>query len=272
MTALALLFATTIAIWPGSPPDAQPAAAPELTTVVTNPLVAGRPWKAITSVSQPAMTVYAPKSKGNGVAVVVFPGGAYHGIAIDLEGTEVCEWIVTKGVTCVVLKYRVPNSGPESPIALQDAQRTLGLVRSHAAEWHIDKNKVGVIGFSAGGHLAANLSTHFDKRAYAAVDAADRESCRPDFVALIYPAFLPLVTPAKEMPPMFLVQAEDDPVVDVTNTVVFFEALKKAGVPAEMHLYAHGGHGFGLRPTNLPITRWPELAEAWLKTIGILPE
>ncbi|HJT18289.1 MAG TPA: alpha/beta hydrolase [Thermoanaerobaculia bacterium] len=267
-----LLLAITIAIWPGSPPDAQPAAAPETTTVVANPLVAGRPWKAITSVSQPAMTVYAPKTKNIGAAVVVFPGGAYHGVAIDLEGTEVCDWIVTKGVTCVVLKYRVPNSGPESPIALEDAQRTIGLVRSHAAEWHVDKNKVGVIGFSAGGHLAANVGTHCDKRAYPPIDAADAESCRPDFEALIYPAFLPLITPTKETPPTFVVQAEDDPAVDVTKSIAYFEALKKAGVAAEMHLYAHGGHGFGIRPTHLPITHWPALAEAWLKTIGILPE
>ncbi|HEY6844225.1 MAG TPA: alpha/beta hydrolase [Thermoanaerobaculia bacterium] len=259
-------------IWPGPPPDAQPAAAPELTTVVTNPLVAGRPWKAITGVSQPAMTVYRPDGKNSGVAVVVFPGGAYHGIAIDLEGTEPCEWLATKGVTCVVLKYRVPNSGPEAPTALQDAQRAVGLVRSHAADWHLDTHKIGVLGFSAGGHLAANVSTHCDKRAYPPVDAADRESCRPDFVALLYPAFLPLITVTKEMPPTFLVQAEDDPVVDVTKSVLYFQALKTAGVPAEMHLYAHGGHGFGIRPTQFPITHWPALMEVWLKTIGMLPE
>src|SRR5579885_2752968 len=119
LLAVSVRAQTTTAIWPGQPPDAQRSAAPEVTTVVTNPRVAGRPWKAITSVSQPAMTVYPPKSKNSGVAVVVFPGGAYHGIAIDLEGTEVCEWLVTKGVTCVVLKYRVPDSGPESPIDLQ---------------------------------------------------------------------------------------------------------------------------------------------------------
>jgi len=275
MSAVALLLATSIAIWPGSPPDAQPAAAPEQTTVVTQPLVAGRSWTAITSVSRPTMTVYPPKGKNSGAAVVVFPGGAYHGIAIDLEGTEVCEWFSARGMTCVVLKYRVPGTGPHAPQALEDAQRTVGLVRSHAAEWHIDNHKVGVIGFSAGAHLAANISTHFETRSYPPIDAADRESCRPDFAVLLYPGYLvnnPDIRPLKETPPTFLAQAEDDPVADVDNSIAYFAALKSAGVAAEMHLYAHGGHGFGARPTSLPITHWPALVEAWLKTIGISQE
>ena len=146
------------------------------------------------------MTVYSPTGKNTGAAVVVFPGGGYQILAIDLEGTEVCDWLTSKGITCVLLKYRVPGEGlfprsgpyPESPMALEDAQRTVGLVRFHAAEWHIDPHKIGVLGFSAGGHLVAAMSTHFEKRLYPAVDAADKESCRPDFAVAIYPGHLSL--------------------------------------------------------------------------------
>ena len=172
----------------------------------TKDLVAGRPWLFIDNVSKPTMTVYSPKGKNTGVAVVVFPGGGYRCLAIDLEGTEVCDWLTSNGITCVLLKYRVPPDGeypkpapypksgpyPESPIALEDAQRTMGLVRLHAAEWHIDPHKVGVLGFSAGGHLVAAISTQYQKRLYPAVDAADQESCRPDFAVALYPGHLSL--------------------------------------------------------------------------------
>ena len=154
------------------------------------------------------------------------------------------------------------------------------MVRAHAAEWHIDPNRVGVLGFSAGGHLAAALSTHFDQRIYDAVDAADQESCRPDFAAIIYPGYLALseqnfapnpdIQVTEKTPPSILVQAEDDP-VHVENSTVYYMALKSANVPAEMHLYAQGGHGYGLRRTALPITNWPASVETWLHTIQILP-
>ena len=194
-----------VPIWPGAAPDAQPVAAPEDATV-TDSLVAGRPWVSVGHVSQPTMTVYSPNGKNTGAAVVVFPGGGYQILAIDLEGSEVCDWLTSKGITCVLLKYRVPGKGgypksapypksgpyPESPMALEDAQRTVGLVRFHAAEWHIDPHKIGVLGFSAGGHLSAAMSTHFEKRLYPAVDAADKESCRPDFAVAIYPGHLSL--------------------------------------------------------------------------------
>jgi len=167
----------------------------------------------------------------------------------------------------------------ESRQALQDAQRMLGLVRFHAAEWHIDPHKIGVLGFSAGGHMVTATSTRFDKRLYPAVDAADKESCRPDFAIALYPGHLwkrggdlelnPNVPVTGNTPPTFLVQAEDDPVDPVENSLVYFMALKKAGVPVEMHLYAEGEHAFGLRRTELPITRWPELAEIWLQRIGM---
>jgi acetyl esterase/lipase len=213
--------------------------------------------------------------------VVVFPGGAYRILAIDLEGTEVCEWLNSIGVTCILLKYRVPDSGPypKSTNALQDAQRALGMVRAHAAEWHIDPNRIGVLGFSAGAHLAAALSTHFEQRLYPTADAADQQSCRPDFAVIVYPGYLALseqnfapnaeIHPTEKTPPTFIVQTEDDP-VHVENSTVYFLALKNAKVPVEMHLFAKGGHGYGLRRTELPVTAWPKDVETWMRTIGIL--
>jgi acetyl esterase/lipase len=232
------------------------------------------------------MTIYPPKGKNTGAAVVVFPGGGYEGLAIDLEGTEICDWLASRGITAVLLKYRVPSAKrfPRngSPQALEDAQRTVGLVRLHAAEWHIDPHKIGVLGFSAGGHMSAWMSTHFAHRLYKAVDAADKESCRPDFAVPIYPGHLwvnhekfelnPDIHVTRQTPPTFLLQNEDDPVDPLENSLVYYRALKKAGVPVEMHLYAQGGHAFGLRPTKFPVTRWPRLVETWLETIGMIPE
>ncbi len=235
------------------------------------------------------MTVYAPRGKNTGAAVVVFPGGGYWVLAIDFEGTEVCDWLTAKGITCILLKYRVPGDGqfprsgpyPKSPVALEDAQRAMGLVRLHAAEYHIDPHKIGVLGFSAGGHLVAAVSTHF-QRIYPLVDVADKQSCRPDFAVAIYPGHLTpggkglILTPdmrthiSKQTPPTFLLHNEDDPVDPVEYSLAYFEGLRKAGVPAEMHIYSEGGHAFGLRRTKLPVTAWPELVETWLKTIRIL--
>ena len=284
---------TQVPIWPGAAPDAQPVAGPEdLTTVAAASPVAGRPWVYVGRVSRPTMTVYAPMEKNTGAAVVVFPGGGYQILAIDLEGTEVCDWLTSKGITCVLLKYRVPGESlypksgpyPDSPMALEDAQRTVGLVRFHAAEWHIDPHKIGVLGFSAGGHMVAAMSTHFGHRLYPAVDAADKESCRPDFAVAIYPGHLSLadnsfglnpdiaVHITRQTPPTFLLQNEDDHVDRVEDSLSYYAALKKAGVPVEMHLYAQGGHAFGLRRTKLPVTRWPQLVETWLGTIGMIPE
>ncbi len=308
---------TQIAIWPGAVPDQQPVAGPEVATSrAKNHLVGGGPW-TISTVSRPTMTVYSPEGKNTGAVVVVFPGGGYLDLAIDLEGTEICDWLTAKGITCVLLKYRVPGepgypkpatypkSGPypESPMALEDAQRAVGLVRFNAAEWHIDPHKIGVLGFSAGGHLSAAMSTHFAERLYPAVDAADKESCRPDFAVVIYPGHLSLAAAERDArrgtknfeihfpatadkdlglnpdipvtdqtPPTFLLQAEDDHVDSVNDSLAYYIALKNAGVPVEMHLYAQGGHAFGLRPTKFPITRWPQLVETWLRTIGIVSE
>ncbi|MFY9659093.1 MAG: alpha/beta hydrolase [Terriglobales bacterium] len=225
--------------------------------------------------------------------MVVFPGGGYVRLAIDLEGTEVCDWLTSAGITCVLLKYRVPslpydwhcdcrpNGRAISTLALEDAQRTIGLVRFHANEWHIDPHKIGVLGFSAGGYLVAEISTHFDQRLYAPVDAPDRESCRPDFAVALYPGHLwtednfelnPLIRVTRQTPPTFLLQAENDPTDPVQNSLAYWAALKQVGVPVEMHLYAEGGHAFGLRRTEFPITEWPKLVERWLLTIGITPK
>ncbi|HUZ96151.1 MAG TPA: alpha/beta hydrolase [Edaphobacter sp.] len=303
---------TQMPIWPGAAPDPQPVAGPEYAeTVGKKDFVAGRPWVAVENVTRPTMTIYSPKGKNTGAAVVVFPGGGYQILAIDLEGSEVCDWLTAKGVTCVLLKYRVtdvgsyPKSGPypESPMALEDAQRTLRLVRFHAAEWHIDPHKIGVLGFSAGGHLVAATSTLYTKRLYPPVDAADKESCRPDFAVAVYPGHLslsaaewdakqgtkkftvphpehadknlslnPEVPITGQTPPTFLLQNEDDHVDGVWQALAYYIALKNAGVPVEMHLYAHGGHAFGLRRTKLPATAWPQLVDTWLATIGMTPQ
>lgn len=273
----------TLPIWPGVAPGApsNPPAEVDATTAKDN-LIAGKPLVRLGNVYTPTLTVYSPKGKNTGAAVVVFPGGGYQILAIDLEGTEVCDWLNSAGITCVLLKYRVPNTGPypKSSAALQDAQRALGIVRAHAAEWKIDPNRVGVLGFSAGAHLAAALSTHFKNRLYDGVDEADRQSCRPDFAVIVYPGYLANadknfeanseINPTDQTPPTFIVQAEDDP-VHIENSTVYFLQLKAAKVPAELHIYAEGGHGYGLRRTALPVTTWPDSVEKWLHTIKILP-
>jgi acetyl esterase/lipase len=274
---------TQVPIWPGAAPDAQAVPGPEY---ATNPSTTGQPWVAVCNVSRPTMTVYPPKGTNTGVAMVVFPGGGYNCLAMDLEGTEVCDWLTAKGITAVLLKYRVPTPGREaygaSRMALEDAQRTVGLVRFHAAEWQIDPHKIGVIGFSAGGHMVAAMSTHFERRSYPAVDAADKASCRPDFAIACYPGHLwdgnedlnlnPDIATniTRRTPPTFLLQAENDRVDGVEQALVYYLGLKNAKVPVEMHLYAQGGHGFGLRPSKFPVSGWPQLVETWLGTIGMI--
>lgn len=282
-----------VPIWPGTPPDKVVYDGPEYSAKVERKeeLVAGRPWLSDERISIPTMTVYAPKGKNTGAAVVVFPGGGYQILAMDLEGTEVCDWLTSKGLTCILLKYRVPGSEklpksgayPQAPQALEDAQRTISLVRFHAAAWHINPHKIGVIGFSAGGHLVAATSVHFEKRLYPAVDAADQASCRPDFAIAIYPGHLAvgensvaLVSDikthlSKATPPTFILQNEDDNVDGVEQALSYYVGLKRAGVPVEMHLYAQGGHAFGLRHTGLPVTNWPQLVDTWLQTINMTP-
>ncbi len=267
---------TQLPLWPGAVPDPLPASKPEDLTADG----------AIEHVSRPTMTVYSPTGKNTGVAVIVIPGGGYQVLAIDLEGTEICDWLTSIGVTAVLLKYRVPSAtlypAKGSIQSLEDTQRAIGLVRSRAAEWHIDPHKIGVLGFSAGGHLVAAASTRFEHRLYRPVDAADKVSCRPDFAVPIYPGHLwidrkkfelnPDIHVTSQTPPTFILQNEDDHVDPVEHSLVYYRALKKAGVPVEMHLYAQGGHAFGMRPSKLPVSKWPRLVETWLETIGMIPE
>ncbi|MYM92924.1 alpha/beta hydrolase fold domain-containing protein [Rugamonas sp. FT81W] len=235
------------------------------------------------------MTVYAPKGQNTGAAIVVFPGGGFRVLAMDLEGTEICDWLTSRGITCVLLKYRVPGGNhyydekcnchitPKVPRALQDAQRTIKLVRSRAKELNIHPDKIGVIGFSAGGYLVAQTSNIFAP-AYKPVDAADKLSSRPDFAIALYPGHLcraggtlePSIRVTAKTPPTFLLQAWDDPVDPICNSTLYARALNQAGVPAEVHLFARGGHAFGLRDKDHPISSWPALVENWLKDIGML--
>ena len=272
-----------VPLWPKGAPGETPLSAKEAdTTKPADNMVAGRRVARIGNVSTPTMTIYrALKEKDTGAAVVVFPGGGYNILALDLEGVEVCEWLNSLGVTGVLVKYRVPArpGRPRWAAPLEDAQRAVGVVRSRAAELGLKPDRIGVLGFSAGGHLAAAVSTNFEHRAYPNVDERDAVSCRPDFTLLIYPAYLtvkdegdkvsPELTIGNNTPPTFLVQTEDDG-VRVETSLFYYAALRKARVPAEMHLYAAGGHGYGLRRTDKTVTTWPARAEEWLRSLGVL--
>lgn len=287
-----------VALWPDDLAIAQPQVTGEERSYPVEPheYVAGRAWTVLENVTRPSMAIYPARGQNTGAAMVIFPGGGYRILAIDLEGTEICEAFVTRGITCVVLKYRVPGGGdmwdpscrcrrvPDVPMALQDAQRAIALLRQRASDYGVDPNKVGVVGFSAGGHMVAVVS-NTDERAYDRVDDADDLSVRPNFAIALYPGHLwsdrgndlslrrdtgtPLNVTAAT-PPTLIIQAQDDPVDDVRNSLAYYQALRDAGVETEMHLYAHGRHGFGVRRTDDPITAWPDLATSWLRTIGVL--
>jgi len=283
----ALLLATsaaaqqqTIPLWPNGNPEPSTLTGPETDpTTDANRIVSGKLTIRVTNVSKPTLSVYPPPASHNtGAAALVLPGGAYVRLAWNIEGTEVCDWLNSLGMTCLLVKYRVPETGhfPENVEDLEDAQQAIRIARGHAAEWHIDPARIGVIGFSAGAHLAAVLSTHpaFQGKSV----PPSTINARPDFQILLYPGWLngsdgkvnPSVVPTADTPPTFLVMAENDYTAHVENALVYFQALKDAKVPSEMHLFAEGGHGFGLRPTALPISHWPSLAETWLHTIHIL--
>ena len=286
----ALLLATTafaapepIPLWPKGAPGEKGDLPPEAdTTKPGDHEVAGKRVARIGNVSIPTITIFSPpKEKDTGAAVVVCPGGGYNILAWDLEGTEVCEWLNSIGVTGVLLKYRVPKRAglEKSTAALQDAQRTLGVVRQRAKEFGIDPKRVGVLGFSAGGHLAAALSNNTDARTYPKLDDADEQSCRPDFAVLIYAAYLTLKEDGDKLapdmrvtaqtPPTFLAQTQDDG-VRVETSLFYYLALKNAKVPSELHIYPTGGHGYGLRPTKENVTTWPQRAGDWMKALGML--
>jgi len=272
-----------IPLWPGTVPGAVRTLPPEAdTTTATSDLVAGRRVIRLGNVSSPTISIYRPDpAKDTGASVVVCPGGGYYILAMDLEGTEVCEWLNSIGVTGVLLKYRVPKGEEKKPLApLQDAQRGLGLVRYRAKELGLDPNRIGVLGFSAGGHLAAYLSNNHQTRSYPLVDEVDRTSCRPDFCILIYPAYLTerekndaispeLPVSATTTPPTFIALTEDDG-VRVETGLFYYLALKNAKIPVEMHLYPNGGHGYGLRRTEALVTTWPDRVAEWMKASGWL--
>ncbi|HUT12504.1 MAG TPA: alpha/beta hydrolase [Thermoguttaceae bacterium] len=265
-------------VWPGEVPG-------EKGDIAEEKLIPRGPepgsCERLTNVSKPTISVYRPKeADGPTAAVLICPGGGYSILAWDKEGTEVADWLNSVGVTGIVLKYRVPrrNDRPKHLAPLQDAQRAMSLVRSRAAQWNIDPGRIGILGFSAGGHLSATASTNFDQRAYEAIDETDKTSCRPDFAVLIYPAYLiegdalaPEIRVGGQSPPTFFVHAGDDR-ISSENSVQMYLALKKAGVKTELHAFTAGGHGFGLRPSEHPCSGWPRLCEQWMRSLGLVAD
>ena len=265
-------------VWPGDVPGETGDIGKETATTSGPP----KPVTRVTNVSQPTIALYrAPENTANGCAVVVCPGGAYNILAYDLEGTEVAQWLNSIGVTAILLKYRVPRRDKDQPHAapLQDVQRAIRLVRKNARKWGVDPARIGVLGFSAGGHLTVMAGTHWDRENYEPVDEADRLSCRPDFLVPIYPAYLgdqenpsqlsPLVRVTKETPPTFVAITQDDSDRAIYAALLLV-ALKRADVPAELHIYSPGGHGYGLRPSDNPVSSWPKRCEDWMRTSGFL--
>jgi acetyl esterase/lipase len=258
------------------------------------------PDRHVWNINSPTLTVYLPAQKvTNMTAVVICPGGGYRLLALDKEGHDVARWLNELGVAGLVLKYRMPcpSKGNYTPLPLLDVQRAIRLVRSKASEWGIDPKKIGVMGFSAGGHLTTTIATHFDNGNQTDKDPVERFSCRPDFIIPVYPVvsftkeyshtgsrknllgenpsadWLKLYSNeyqvTKNTPPAFIVHTQDDPVA-VENSIDFYLALKKAGIPAEMHLYAEGGHGYGLRKIGKPVENWSQRCEDWMRYMGLI--
>jgi acetyl esterase/lipase len=250
---------------------------------------------------KPTITFFLPpKEKATGTAVLICPGGGYWRLASDYEGDDIAKWLNSFGVAGIVLRYRYVNSGAgyHHPSPLLDAQRSLSIIRSRAKELNIEPDKIGVIGFSAGGHLASSLGTHYNMGKINSPDPLDRISCRPDFMILIYPVItmnfpytdkgsrenllgknpgqdvVDLMSNEKQVnqqtPPAFLVHTTEDSVVHVENSIMFYSALKKAGVPAEMHIFLKGRHGFGLGINQSEVSTWPDLCKNWMNALGLL--
>ena len=278
-------------LWPGGAPDmAGFDLPPEYSRTATNPdRFGGLPVTGVYNVSTPTITVFPPRRPGSGTAMLVFPGGGFQQLAIDLEGTEACDWMTGEGITCILVKYRVPRTDtygdgtcrcqvtPKVLRALQDAQRAIRTVRARASELHVRPDRIGVIGFSAGGYLVAQTSNILAP-AYKPVDAVDRISSRPDFAVAAYPGHLcregttfdATIHVTKRTPPTFIVQDWDDATDAICNSTMYARALDAAGVPAEVHLFAKGDHAFGFRRIDHPVVMWPKLAERWLREIGML--
>ena len=267
-------------VWPGETVGDYGSLGPERVRAPAESPTPDAKW--ITSVTKPTLSVFRPPAaKNTGLAMVICPGGGYWNLAWDLEGEEVAAWLNSHGATGIVLKYRVPRRpGQPEPIPapgpLLDAQRAMRIVRSRASDWGIDPDRIGIVGFSAGGHLAVMTATYFDQSSYAAVDEIDATSCRPNFAVAVYPGYLlpedvdtdvlaPYIRIPPETPPMFFVHATDDPESGPEHSVAMHLALKNKQVPSELHIYPKGGHGFGVRRNELPCTRWTDRCIAWLK-------
>lgn len=275
---LAAAPAQTIDVWPGPAPGEKG----DIGEEKTDGNKPGQPtFVRVTNVTKPTLTVFpAPEGKNTGAAVVICPGGGYRVLMMDYEGTDVAKWLNGLGVTGIVLKYRVParEGQPRHLAALQDAQRAMSLVRSKAKEWGVAGDRIGILGFSAGGHLSAATSTNYEKRSYEAIDEVDRVSCRPDFAVVIYPggmidketgALTDVFRVAGETPPTFMAMSHEDR-VNTENCIRYYLALKKAGVSTELHIFATGKHGWGMRPGDRPENRWIDRCEEWMKVRGIL--
>lgn len=270
-------------LWPGTPPGDLPTRGAEKTFLSKSPKYGTN--LLITNVTKPTITVMLPaREASTGTAMIICPGGGYWNLFWEKEGTQIADWLNANGIAGIVLKYRVPRPPnvpePETPIGpLLDAQRAVSMVRSRAAEWGINPGRIGIVGFSAGGHLALATATSFERREYAPVDAIDSASCRPDFAVLCYSGYLKdykkdVIWPGLHIPPntppVFIVHATDDSTSPSENSVIMYLALKRAGIPVELHVYATGEHDFGVEQNgNLPTT-WPDLCLRWLRSFGLL--
>ncbi|MBL8793620.1 MAG: alpha/beta hydrolase [Planctomycetia bacterium] len=276
-----------IDLWPGKVPDDVGIPGEEKVfelMVQGKPYqVGGKPTKWVTNVTKPTLTIYRPaKDRDTGVSMLICPGGGYHNLGWDVEGEEVAAWLNMQGITGIILKYRCPRrpgdvkgEPPSGP--LKDAQRAVSLVRSKAKDWGLDPRKLGMVGFSAGGHLVGATATNFEQRAYAPQDDIDKVSCRPDFGVLLYSGYFktpdglsPTVRLPADIPPLFIVHASDDKISDAEHSVAMYLAMKRAGVLAELHVYTTGGHGFGVRKVGHPCETWTERCLEWLGKQGLL--
>lgn len=279
-----------VELWPGKVPDEVGNIGPERVRMAPGldrkQVEVTQPTRLITDVSRPAVTVCRPaRARENGTAVLICPGGGYWDLYWELEGEEVAAWLNSQGITGIILKYRVPRGqddvkGEPARRPLQDAQRAVSLVRSKASQWGINPQRIGVIGFSAGGHLAIATATRFDKRTYEPQDEIDGVSCRPDFAILAYPGYLkakdkdavsPAISIPAGTPPVFLAHGDEDIISPPANSVYLYLALKKAGIPAELHLYAQSAHDFGIRTNDHPCSAWTTACQEWLRHQGFVP-
>jgi acetyl esterase/lipase len=278
-----------VELWPGIPPDEPGGIGAEKSRMSPKldrkQVEVTEQTRLVTNVTKPTVTIYRPiKANNNGAAVLICPGGGYWDLYWQLEGEEVAAWLNSLGMTGIILKYRVPRR-PDEPKGeparrpLQDAQRAVSLIRSKAGEWGIDPKRIGIVGFSAGGHLAFATATRFQKRTYTSVDAIDTVGCRPDFAIVVYPGYLkaknkeelaPGLSIPRSTPPIFLAHGGADIISPPEHSVVAYLALKRAGVPAELHIYASAAHDFGVRASSHPCSTWTRSCAEWLRHQGLL--